>query len=209
MEKHPRRRFGTLVAALLLAAAGCGRGSPPPAATPRFAGATLVNPVPKPEFVLTGTDGKPYDFRRETDGYVTLLFFGYTNCPDVCPVHMANLGAVLPRLPFEVSRRIKVVFVTTDPARDTPARLRSWLDNFDSAFVGLTGSPEALRRAQIAAGITPAVPDSGSGGKYGVSHAAQVMAYTADNLGRVMYPFGVRQADWAHDLPLLVQVASR
>jgi protein SCO1/2 len=152
--------------------------------------------------------GGPWDFRRETEGYVTLLFFGYTHCPDVCPVHMANLGAVLDRLPSEVSNRVKVVFVTTDPARDTPERLRKWLGGFSPYFIGLTGTADQLTRAQIAAGLLPAAPDTADSAKadYSVGHAAQVLAYTRDNLERVEYPAGTRQEDWAHDLPLLVRV---
>ncbi len=200
----PTRRI-LLVAALAALASGCAeRRQLSPSG---YAGAELARPRPKPEFVLTSMRGGPFDFRRETDGYVTLLFFGYTHCPDVCPVHMANLGAVLDRLPFEVSNRVKVVFVTTDPARDTPERLRKWLGGFSSDFVGLTGTPEQLTRAQIAAGILPAVPDSADSatGDYAVGHAAQVLGYTPDNLERVEYPSGTRQDDWAHDLPLLVR----
>jgi len=174
-----------------------------------YAGVELDPPAPKPEFILTDTQGAAFDFRARTGGYLTLLFFGYTHCPDVCPVHMANLAAVLNRLPDEVSRRVKVVFVTTDPARDTPERLSSWLARFDPDFIGLTGPPEALERAQRAAGVAPARPDSAAGADYSVGHAAQVMAYTADGLGRVVYPAGTRQVDWAHDLPLLVRVGVR
>jgi protein SCO1/2 len=168
-----------------------------------YAGVELARPQPKPDFVLTTTDGRPFDFRRETDGRLTFLFFGYMNCPDICPVHMANLAAALDRLPAEVARDVRVVFVTTDPARDVTARLRQWLDTFDPGFVGLTGTPEELTRAQVAAGLQPASRDTSGGSDYAVGHAAQVLAYTPDNLGRVQYPFGTRQADWAHDIPLL------
>jgi protein SCO1/2 len=71
------------------------------------------NPRPKPDFTLTATDGTPFAFHRDTEGYLTLLFFGYTSCPDVCPVHMANLAAALHKLPDRISGA-KVVFVTTD-----------------------------------------------------------------------------------------------
>lgn len=172
-----------------------------------FVGAELTHPRPKPEFVLTGTDGRPFDFRRATDGHVTLLYFGYTHCPDVCPVHLANLAAVLQKLPDSLARSIRVVFVTTDPARDTPTRLRQWLDAFDPSFIGLTGTPEQLTQAQTAAGLLPAEADTTAGPDYTVGHAAQVIAYTPDNLERVQYPFGTRQADWAHDLPRLAKVS--
>ncbi|HEX6105837.1 MAG TPA: SCO family protein [Gemmatimonadales bacterium] len=195
----PRPR-ALLLAAVLLPACRGDAGELSPGG---YAGVELTQPRPKPDFTLTTTDGRPFDFRRETDGYLTFLFFGYTNCPDVCPVHMANLAAALDRLPRETARDVRVVFVTTDPARDTPARIREWLDAFDPGFIGLTGTPEELSDAQVAAGLLPAMADTAAGAAYEVGHAAQVLAYTPDNLLRVQYPFGTRQSDWAHDIPLL------
>ena len=64
-----------------------------------YRGGIVTPPLPKPAFVLTDTSGAPFDFRQRTGGYVTLLFFGYTNCPDQCPMHMANLSAALKKLP--------------------------------------------------------------------------------------------------------------
>jgi protein SCO1/2 len=203
-------RHVVLLGASLLLAGTAGCGEPRELSASGYVGFELPAPKPKPEFVLTSTQGRPYDFRRETDGYLTLLFFGYTHCPDICPVHMANLAAVLERLPSEISSRVRVVFVTTDPARDSTARLRRWLGNFNPSFVGLTGTQEQLTQAQIAAGVLPAAPDtaSGSGDKrdYDVGHSAQVLAFTPDNQERVQYPAGTRQQDWAHDIPLLVKV---
>jgi protein SCO1/2 len=92
--------------------------------------------LPKPNFTLTDTNGNPYDLDGQTQGYLTALYFGYTNCPDVCPTHMANIAAALRQLPASVTSHIKVLFVTTDPARDTPAVLRAWLNNFDPTFIG-------------------------------------------------------------------------
>ena len=172
-------------------------------------GLELLPPRPKPEFTLTDTEGKPFDFKRDTHGYATLLFFGYTHCPDVCPVHMANIAAVLHNLPPTVTQKVKMVFVTTDPERDTPEVLRAFLDKFDAGFIGLTGSPDEILAAQAAAKIpaaTKEVPDSGGKpGEYFVGHAAFVFAYTPDGLGRFLYPFGIRQNDWAHDIPRLAE----
>ncbi|HEU4647880.1 MAG TPA: SCO family protein [Gemmatimonadales bacterium] len=193
---------------LLLGAAGC-KAAASPATRAELHGAQLTPPKPKPDFTLTSFDGKPFHFRQETDGYLTLLFFGYTHCPDVCPVHMANLGAVMKKLPARVTERVRVVFVTTDPRRDTPDRLKSWLGHFDPTFIGLTGSDSAIRQAEQATGMPPAQIDTtGSKGfnDYGVGHAAFVIAYTPDNLMRVMYPSGIRQSDWAEDLPRLVEM---
>ena len=88
----------------------------------RLFGIELPNPGPKPDFTLTDFAGRRFEFRRATDGRLTFLFFGYTHCPDICPVHMANLAAVIARLPRAEADRVRVIFVTTDPRRDTPGR---------------------------------------------------------------------------------------
>jgi len=168
-------------------------------------GRVLQQPIQKIDFTLTTTDGRPFQFRKETDGFVTLLFFGYTYCPDVCPVHMANLASVLRKVPPEQASQIKVIFVTTDPERDTPERLREWLSYFDRRFIGLVGSVEEVNQIQGRLGLGASyLEDRTSDGGYGVAHAAQVLAFTRDNLAHVVYPFGTRQSDWAHDLPKLV-----
>ncbi|MDA1095694.1 MAG: SCO family protein [Chloroflexi bacterium] len=169
-------------------------------------GSVMVEPIPKPDLTLTDTNGEPYDLRAETDGYLTLVFFGYTNCPDVCPVHMANLGAVYRELLPEVRDHMRVVFVSTDPERDTPARLRSWLDSFHPSFVGLRGSIDDINAA-LASMMLPgvAVMPAEHGQEPMIGHPAAVLAFSADGLARVRYPFGVRQSDWLHDLPILAQ----
>jgi protein SCO1/2 len=170
-----------------------------------YRGGLVTPPLPKPEFVLTDTSGNPFDFWKRTQGSVTLLFFGYTNCPDQCPMHMANIGVALKKLPPGMAGRVKLVFVTTDPARDTPAELRQWLDNFDKHFVGLTGTEADLVAVQKAAGVPTAYKTGPRNGNYGVAHANFVVAYTKDNLAHVIYPGGVSKDDWVHDLPLLIQ----
>src|SRR6185436_20681174 len=105
----------------LAACTGSGDGESTPAARAAmtgFRGLALTAPVPKPSFTLTDFNGAPYDFIRETSGKATLLFFGYTHCPDVCPVHMSNIAQTLKNMPAPDASRIKVVFVTNDPDRD-------------------------------------------------------------------------------------------
>jgi protein SCO1/2 len=174
-----------------------------------YHGAVLGTPLDKPDFTLTDTRGQPFDFRKATDGYVTFLYFGYTNCPDVCPVHMANIAAALKQVPPDVRDRVKVVFVTTDPERDTPQRLRSWLDNFDSTFVGLRGDMKEVNQVQAKLNLEPATKEAGAGKDYGVGHSALVIAFSLDNKVHVVYPFGVQRADWAHDIPLLVRDSAK
>src|SRR5262249_32139923 len=140
-------------------------------------------------------------------GYVTLLFFGYARCPDQCPLHLANIAAGLKRMPKDRSDQVKVVFVTTDPTRDSPKVLRSWLDRFDERFIGLTGSEVAIEAAQRTVGVPPARKTVLAAGDYAVGHASFVLAYTKDNLAHLIYPSGVTQKDWTHDLPHLVNEA--
>jgi protein SCO1/2 len=170
-----------------------------------YKGGLVAPPLPKPRFVLIDTSGAPFDFWNRTQGSITLLFFGYTYCPNECPVHMANIGAALKKLPPGVAAQVKLVFVTTDPARDTRVELRRWLDNFDKRFVGLTGTPAALDAVQKATGVPVAQKTDPGNGNYSVTHANFIVVYTRDNLGHVIYPGGVSKDDWVHDLPLLVK----
>jgi protein SCO1 len=168
-----------------------------------YRGGLVTPPLPKPRFVLTDTSGASFDFWKRTQGAVTLLFFGYTYCPDQCPMHMANIGAALKNIPAGIADQVQLVFVTTDPARDTPTVLRRWLDLFDNRFIGLTGTEAAIDAVQKSAGVPSAQKTAFSSGSYAVAHANFVLAYTKDNLAHVIYPGGVSKDDWAHDLPLL------
>ena len=170
-----------------------------------FVGTELATAVAKPGLVFRDSRGHAFRLDSATAGSVTLLMFGYTNCPDVCPVHLANLAAVLDRMPEEVQRHVTVVFVTTDPSRDTLPVLDAWVKGFDPQFIGLTASDSVIAAAERAVRLPEAVKEAAdSKGGYVVGHPSAVIAFTRDGWGRVAYPFGTRQRDWAHDLPLLV-----
>lgn len=203
----PRLRpLSLLLAFGVLLTVGCKPAAPKVFNPDGLAGPKINPPIPKPDFTLTTTDGKPYDFRKETEGYVALLFFGYTHCPDVCPVHLANIAAALSTLGPEVNQRVKVVFVTTDPARDTPQVIRTWLDKFDQRFVGLTGDSLSILGAMKQLRLAPIEREAGpNDSTYSIGHSAFVLAFTRDDLAHVIYPFGVRQSDWARDLQLMAK----
>jgi protein SCO1/2 len=175
----------------------------PSSARGSFDGVELAQATPKPEFVLTDTTGHLFDFGEETEGRLTFLYFGYTHCPDICPVHLAQLSAVFDQLP-EVRRNSAVVFVTVDPERDDPATIRRFLDVFSEDFIGLTGAAEQLEAAQTAAGVPVALKE-GAGSDYTMGHAGQVLVYAPDGMGYTVYPFGTRQSEWIHDLPMLLE----
>jgi protein SCO1/2 len=191
-----------VVAALLLVATLVAGWARQDHTTSTWAGHPATLDAAKPSFTLTDTSGHPYDFAARTKGKLTFLYFGYTHCPDVCPITLATLSGALADLSGVGAN---VVFVTTDPARDTPGRLRSWLDQYGSGFVGLTGTPAQLAAAQRSAGVTVAsenTPDRN--GNYTVGHAATVLVYTPDGIEHLAYPYGTTQGQWEHDIPAML-----
>jgi protein SCO1 len=174
-------------------------------------GAMPGDPQQRPEFRLVDTAGHSYDFEARTTGHVTLLYFGYTHCPDECPTSMADVASALRQVPAAVSKQVAVVFVTTDPWRDTAPVLRRWLDKFrpPEPFVGLTGTPTQIAGAEVTMSMPisrrEAAPKSYGAGKYAVSHFAAVMVYGRDNRLATVYPSGQSPADIATDLKVLVK----
>lgn len=188
-----------LAAGLLLAACAPAADAPADPNALSLLGTAPIAPLEKVSFTLTDTRGAPFDFRAETDGRIALLFFGYTFCPDICPIHMATLAAALRDLPADVRAQVVTVFVTVDPARDTPERLEGWLHAFDSTFIGVWGSDEDVNEA-LAFYRYPPTTTSGDEVGYTVGHPALIYAFTPDNLGRAMYGPETPKATWIHDL---------
>ncbi|MDK3258162.1 SCO family protein [Blastococcus capsensis] len=216
MSSAARRRSRSCLPALLFTAtvlvAGCGgaadgstgehdhsAGAPAVVEAPEdeYAGLDLTEPYRRPSFTLTDTTGAPYDFEAATGGEPTLLFFGYTNCPDICPTTMADVAVALRGLEPELAEQVQVVFVTTDPATDTPEVLGEYLDRFDAdlptSFVGLTGDQAAIDKAQLAAGV-PQAEDNGR------LHSTLLLLYGADDAAHVAFDAGNTARDIADDL---------
>lgn len=171
-----------------------------------YQGTTLTRPFDKPDLVLTDTHGKQFSLRRQTAGKPVLLFFGYTSCPDVCPTTMGDIAVALQKLPSTVRDRVQVVFVSTDPQRDTPARLRSWLAAFNPHFIGLTGDLEKVKKAARPLGILVEDPVVNKDGSVTSTHGAQVLAYLpSDDKAHILYLSESSVQVFAHDLPLLAK----
>jgi protein SCO1 len=126
-----------LAGLLLLAACGGSSGT-------EFAGARLDEPYQVPGIPLTDTSGAPYSLTEDTDRPLTLVFFGYTHCPDLCPLVMSSVSAGLNQLDDAQRDDVDMVFVTTDPERDDEAALRDYLDGYGEGFVGLTGKLQSI-----------------------------------------------------------------
>jgi protein SCO1/2 len=116
-----------------------------------FRGGVLEPAHLAPDFTLTASDGSTFRL-REQRGRVVVLFFGYTFCPDVCPLTLSEMVQVRAKL-GDRAERVRVVFVTVDPERDTRDRLRRYVGTFHPSFLGLTGDPEALAGIRRAYGV--------------------------------------------------------
>ena len=137
------RRLAPLLLVLGVACSSSG-------ASGRFEGLAVDDPATMPALVLRDTEGNAFDLVADTESQIRLVYFGYTNCPDICPIHLSQLRDVLGRA--GMPGNVAVIFVTVDPERDTPEVIRDYLDQFDADFIGLTGTEEELIAAQRAFG---------------------------------------------------------
>jgi protein SCO1/2 len=184
------KRLLVLLVLLLVAACSSSRPSSRPselkpgAQVGKFQGAGLDPAQPRPSFTLTDTTGKPFAFGTRTAGHPTFLFFGYTDCPDVCPTTLHDIATAIGRVPASIARKTYVVFVTTDVAHDTGPVIARWLENFShgsqATFVGLRGSQAQIDAAQAAAHITLASDD-------GKTHSASALLYGPDDYAHVLF----------------------
>ena len=163
-----------------------------------------ADPIPLPTAELIDHDGQPFDLAAEARDRLTLVFFGYTYCPDICPMHMTAIAGGLAQLTPERREKVRVVFVTADPDRDTPERLSTWLGSFDESFVGVTGSLDEINGMLAQVGFQPvAFERTDHPDVYYVFHPAVVLGYTPDGVGRLVYFSSTTADTWAHDLDLL------
>lgn len=171
-----------------------------------YKGTEVDTAFAKPDLVFTDTEGKRFDLREQTAGRAVLLFFGYTNCPDVCPTTLGDLALALREQPKDVRDKTDVVFVSTDPDRDTPQVLKKWLASFDKDFIGLRGDVQQVKKAALSLGIEVEEPETHHDGSVHSSHGAQVPAFLpTDDKAHVLYTSNTPMKSFAHDLPLLAK----
>jgi protein SCO1/2 len=169
-----------------------------------FSGAVLHRQYHVPATQLTDTEGQPYSLADSTKKRLTLLFFGYTHCPDECPTTMATLASAMLQLDSTDRSNVQVVFVTTDPARDTGPVIRTWLDHFSSSFIGVTGPLPTITKVATAVGVPIAKGRRMASGGYDVTHGTQVLGVDGKNVVPVVWTLGTTAPEFAHDIHQLL-----
>jgi protein SCO1/2 len=198
------RRTARLVTTALLPAlllAGCGGSS---SADAEFAGTVLDPPFEVDGQPLTDTAGESYSLADDTDKPLTLVFFGYTHCPDICGLVMSNLTTGLNQLDDADRDRVDVVFVTTDPQRDTAPVLREYVDQFDERFEGLTGPLDTITAVGEPLGVAVAKGDKLPSGGYDVTHGTQVIGIDGADEAPVYWGQETSAAQFRSDIETLL-----
>lgn len=201
-----------LVLGLLLVLGACTtsprpRGVQPGSEPGAFVGGTPVpHPYLMPDQPLTDTGGRAYNLSTSPSKPVTLLFFGYTHCPDVCVTVLSDVALALKQLDDGHRAQVQLVFVTTDPARDTGPVVRRYLDRFDPTFVGLTGDLASIKRVAGRVGVQIEGRARLPGGGYELGHSAQVIGFQ-NGRGVVMWVPGTPITHLRTDIATLVDQA--
>ncbi len=171
--------------------------------TYEYKGAVIEPPDQAVDFSLTDQNGNTFRLADQR-GKVVVLFFGYTNCPDICPATMSDMQVVLNRL-GDQRDQVKVVLVTVDPERDTSERLQRFVGMFDNDIVGLTGDPATLAtvyKAYGAGATRRELPDSALG--YAMDHTATSTVIDKKGQRRLLFGFGTPVDDIYSDLSTLI-----
>ena len=167
-----------------------------------FHGAELTQPYRMPNVTLTADNGQPFNLVTDTAYPVTVVFFGYTNCPDECPLVLSDLASTYLRLPAAVRDKTQVLFITTDPARDSEVVLRNYLSRYDPAFLGLTGSLASIKSVAEDMGVAITGTKRLPSGGYDVGHGVQVIGFH-DNEAPVIWTQGTPVPDMVSDIVTL------
>jgi len=167
-----------------------------------FRGTTYNEPYPlAPYFELTNSNGDLFRLSDER-GKITLLFFGYTSCPDVCPTTLAELNQAMKEI-GDKAASVQVVFVSVDPDRDTSEKVQEYVARFNPSFIGLSGSTDELQKIWDDYGIFRETVQSDAG--VIVNHTARTILMDKDIKMRLSYSFGTPVEDIVHDLELLLK----
>ena len=167
-------------------------------------GASLPQPYTMPDKTLTDTTGHDYNLVTSPSKPVTLTFFGYTHCPDVCIGVLSDVATALSRMPAASRDQVQVIFVTTDPARDNGEVIERYLKRFDPSFIGLTGDLPTIKYVAERVGVDIEGKNKLPSGGYEVGHSAQVIGFDKEHRGVVRWTPSTPIGDLTKDFELLV-----
>ena len=172
-------------------------------------GHEMTGTVLDPPFAVSGDalvdgDEAPYSLVADTDKKLTLVFFGYIHCPDICGIVMSTMASAMTRLTDEERAEVDVAFVTTDPKRDTPELVGDYATNFNAEFIGLTGPIQTIIDVAKPLGIAVEQGHKLPTGGYDVTHGTQIVAIDADDHGIAYWSEDVSSAQLADDLQHLL-----
>jgi len=194
-----RLAAGAVLAAVTLS--GC---ASPDLPAEGLVGSEISPAWPVPETQLEADDGSSYAFDASTDKPVTLVFFGYTNCPDICSMVMANITQALTRVGEDAAAKVDVVFVSTDPQRDKKHVLTRYLGAFDDSYVGVRGTMAEITEVAQGFGVAFQAEDRLPSGGYEVSHQDNVFVVDGDDAIPLFWRRTVTPVEMAHDLEQLI-----
>lgn len=163
--------------------------------------------MPNLAFELRNEQGETVT-AEDYDGRLQLMFFGYTNCPDICPATMARVRAALGALHSDVRDRVDVLFVSVDPERDTPERLRRFTSSFGENFVGLTGSEKQLKQLSKRFRVTYGYGEPNDNGYYLVSHSSAIFVFGPEGKARLLVNQEQTIDELAADLRKLIEATA-
>ncbi|GGO69557.1 SCO family protein [Nocardioides deserti] len=212
MARSDRRRstvrasVAAALAAVLLAGCGSGTtGSSGGGDDDDFTGSVVEPPFEVAATPLTDTEGEPFSLADDTDARLTLVFFGYTQCPDICPMVMQTLTSGLNRLSDEEREQVEVVFVTTDPATDSAGVLRDYLDRFDPAYVGVRSDLDTTATVAESVGVFVADGEELESGGYDLgSHGTYVIAVDGNDEAPMFWRQDTSAAQFSSDISALL-----
>ncbi|WP_150913658.1 SCO family protein [Marinobacter halotolerans] len=141
--------------------------------------------MPELAYQLVDTSGESVS-AQDTGGNIRLMFFGFTSCPDICPTTLQKLSKAVNGLPEPMQKDVRILFVSVDPNRDTPERIKSYVEFFSDQIVGLTGPEENLRELSKRYRTTFGYEDPNENGNYAVSHSNAVYVFDRQGEARLL-----------------------
>lgn len=208
--RRPARRWRRAVVAAgigITLLSGCASGSES-TGEGGYTATQLPDAWAVPATGLTDTDGAAYSLTGDTTKPVTLVFFGYTHCPDICGMVMGNIASALARLDEKQREQVEVTFVTTDPARDDEAALRTYLDRYNEDFIGLTAPMKRILEVGDAFHVAIEKGEKLPSGGYDVTHGTQIFAVDETEQIPMYWGQDTSPSDLAADLSTLLKAES-